>query len=88
MFVEDRKFHEVVNIFPLMGEEKFDGLKNDISKNGLLEAIWTDKDGAIINGKNCFLACKGIGIEPQYLTHDHYGLLTEFVISLAWLIIF
>jgi N6-adenosine-specific RNA methylase IME4 len=82
MFVEDRKFHDVANIFPLMGKEEFDGLKNDISQNGLREAIWTDKDGAIIDGKNRYLACKDIGIEPQYQTYDGDGLLTELVISL------
>lgn len=65
-----RKFHPVANIFPLMARQEFDDLKADIAKNGLLEPIWLDKYGLIVDGRNRYLACLELGITPQYRTYE------------------
>ena len=77
------KFHPVANIFPMMSKLEFQELKEDIQKNGLIEAIWTFK-GKIIDGRNRFLACKKIGVEPlfiEWISNNGTSLL-DFVISL------
>jgi hypothetical protein len=56
----DIKFHPVAAIFPMMEKIEFEILKADIQKHGQLEPIWTH-DGKIIDGRNRYLACQGIG---------------------------
>ena len=63
-----REFHEVANIFPMMQGDEFDALKADIDANGLREPVWLHPDGRIIDGRNRYLACCELGIEPQYRT--------------------
>jgi len=77
-----REFHEVANIFPMMQGEEFDALKADIAANGLREAIWLHPDGRIIDGRNRYLACCDLGIEPEYRTWNGCGSLVAFVVSL------
>jgi len=77
-----REFHEVANIFPMMQGEEFDALKADIDTNGLREPIWLHQDGRIIDGRNRYLACCDLGIEPQYRTWNGVGSLVAFVVSL------
>lgn len=74
------KFHPVANIFPMMEGEDFDHLVDDIKSNGLLEPIWT-YEGKILDGRNRYMACRSIGIEPkfrEYKGNDPAG----FVLSL------
>jgi N6-adenosine-specific RNA methylase IME4 len=75
------EFHEVANIFPLMEGEEYGALVEDIRKNGLMEAIWTYQ-GKIIDGRNRYLACQEIGIQPKYQEWDGKGSLVNFVVSL------
>jgi peptidoglycan/xylan/chitin deacetylase (PgdA/CDA1 family) len=60
----DLKFHPVAAIFPMMDTVEFESLKADIQKHGQLEKIWTH-DGKIIDGRNRYLACRELGIEPK-----------------------
>ncbi len=79
----DIKFHPVASIFPMMDTVEFEGLKADIEKHGQLEPIWTH-DGKIIDGRNRFLACKEVGVEPkirEWKPVNGAGLV-DFVISL------
>jgi ParB-like chromosome segregation protein Spo0J len=76
------EFHPVAAIFPMMDEVSLSELTEDISKNGLLEPIWLDKDGLIIDGRNRYLACKKSGIDPTYRTYEGAGSLVSFVVSL------
>lgn len=73
------EFHEIAQIFPLMSGNEFDQLKTDIAANGLLEAVWTYQ-GLILDGRNRYLACKDLGIEPRYQEYTGDDLQT-FVIS-------
>ena len=58
------KFHPAANIFPMMNAEDYEGLKSDIEKHGLIEPIQTYQ-GKIIDGRNRYLACCELGIDPQ-----------------------
>ena len=77
-----REFHDVANIFPMMQGEEFDALKADIAAHGLREAIWLHPDGRIIDGRNRYLACCELGMEPECRTWDGAGSLVAFVVSL------
>ncbi len=75
------KFHEIADLFPLLQGEDFDTLCQDIAQNGLLEPIWLHPDGSIIDGRNRYLACREIGVEPRFRTWDKGGSLASFVLS-------
>ena len=59
------KIHPIAEIFPRIFGADFVALKEDIRKNGLLEAIWTYQ-GEIIEGRNRYYACSETGVEPQF----------------------
>lgn len=59
------KFHEVADIFPMMGNVEFEALKSDIANNGLIEPIWTYQN-KIIDGRNRYKACLEAGVEPRF----------------------
>ncbi len=75
------KFHPVTNIFPMMSEDEFNDLMENIKKHGLMEPIWAWK-GEIIDGRNRYLACTKAGVEPQFREWNGEGSLVEFVVSL------
>ncbi len=75
------EFHEVANIFPLMGDAELNELVEDIKQNGLLEPIWLH-DGKIIDGRNRFYACQKAKVEPTFREWDGEGSLVSFVVSL------
>jgi ParB-like chromosome segregation protein Spo0J len=79
----DLKFHPVAAIFPMMDTVEFESLKADIQKHGQLEPIWTH-DGKIIDGRNRYLACRELGIEPKIKEWEpvNGAELVDFVISL------
>lgn len=74
-------FHEVANIFPMMSDEEFAGLVDDIRANGQLQPIYVYK-GEIIDGRNRYRACVQLGIEPNVREWDGNGSLVSFVVSL------
>lgn len=75
------KFHPVAEVMPLMSDDEFVSLKNDIAANGLKEPIWLH-EGKIIDGRNRYRACGELGIDPSYRTWDGKGSLVLFVMSL------
>lgn len=90
---EERQFHPVADIFPMMSEREFNDLVEDIDANGLREPIWLHRDGRIIDGRNRHRACMEIlsaggsqyakHAEPVFRTYegDDSGLVS-FVVSL------
>lgn len=76
------EFHPVANIFPMMTENEFESLKDNIEENGLIQPIYLFK-GQIIDGRNRYLACLERGVEPIFRNYEgaESDLLT-FVISL------
>ena len=75
------KIHKVADMFPMMGGDDFNMLKQDIKENGLLNPIWTYED-KIIDGRNRMLACKEVGVKPRFKEWDGKGSLVAFVVSL------
>jgi len=74
------EFHDVCNIFPMMGDDEYRALVEDIREHGLREPIvvW---QGKIVDGRNRYRACMELGITPQYREWDGRGSLTAFVVS-------
>jgi len=73
--------NEVANIFPMMSEDEFSQLVEDIKKNGQHEPIWLYQ-GKIIDGRNRYKACCQLNIDPKYQEWDGNGSLVFFVLSL------
>jgi ParB-like chromosome segregation protein Spo0J len=59
-------FHKLSNIFPLLEGEKLLAFKKDIQENGQREPIAL-YNGQILDGRNRYKACKGLGIEPKFI---------------------
>jgi len=62
------EFHELANIFPMLGDEELAELCADIEKNGLTEPI-TVYEGKILDGRNRATACQRLGIEPDTIEY-------------------
>jgi hypothetical protein len=67
MACHDLQFHEAANIFPLINGEEFDGLVEDVRKNGQRESIKL-LDGKILDGRNRYRACLLANCEPKLET--------------------
>jgi len=63
------EFHELCCIFPRCSDEELQLLVSDIRENGLLTPI-TLYEGKILDGRNRYLACQMLNIEPDYVEFD------------------
>lgn len=75
------EFHEVASIFPMMSDDEYRGLVDDIRANGQREPIWIHQ-GKVIDGRNRYKACCELGISPRIHEWDGVGSLVSFVVSL------
>jgi len=74
------KFHPVSNLFPLISDDELRVLADDIKERGLQEPIWLHPDDqTIIDGRNRYLACRLIDVEPETRTWGKRGSLVSFV---------
>jgi 16S rRNA G966 N2-methylase RsmD len=64
------KEHPLSGIFPMMSDDEFARLREDIALRGLLEPIWMC-DGEILDGRHRFMACEKEGITPTF--HEYTG---------------
>lgn len=62
------EFHELAMMFPPMLPAAFEAFKVDIKENGLNDPI-TLFEGKIIDGRNRYLACLEVGIEPTFIEY-------------------
>lgn len=60
------KFHSEADRFPMMGDEEFDLLVNDILEHGLQNKIVLYEE-QILDGRNRYLACLKADIEPEFV---------------------
>lgn len=74
------EFHELANLFPLMEGKELDDLAADIKANGQRDAILL-YGGRILDGRNRYLACHSVGIEPRTAIWGGSEDLVAFVIS-------
>lgn len=58
-------FHEYAQIFPMLPLEELDALGADIAANGLLEPV-TLYEGKVLDGRNRYVACLSVSVEPQF----------------------
>lgn len=62
--------HPVAQVFPELPPEELKELAEDITANGLLEAITLDTNGRVLDGRNRLRACELAGIEPTFETYE------------------
>jgi ParB family chromosome partitioning protein len=62
-------FHRFSEAFPLMDGEPFDQLVADIRDNGQREPVRTYR-GEVLDGRNRFLACEHLGVDPWIVESD------------------
>lgn len=62
--LKDLQFHELANIFPMMNDERFMDLVDDIKQNGLHDPIDL-YEGKVLDGRNRYKACLIAGVEPR-----------------------
>ena len=67
--MSEYEFHELSEVFPLMGKDEVYELAKDISKNGLLEPIVL-LDGKILDGRNRYTACRMINCPVETVEFD------------------
>lgn len=72
-------FHPASEIFPLLNSAELATLAGDIEANGLLEAIVLHTDGSILDGRNRYLACLKVDVEPRFVEWDCKGTEEQFV---------
>jgi DNA N-6-adenine-methyltransferase (Dam) len=58
-------FHEIADLFPLLGQAELNELADDIAAHGLLHPI-TIYEEKILEGRNRYLACQQAGVEPRF----------------------
>jgi ParB-like chromosome segregation protein Spo0J len=73
-------FHSMANLFPLMEDEEFNALVDDIRQHGQHEPIWT-YEGQIVDGRNRYRACLELGIEPTTQEWCGASSVMEFALS-------
>lgn len=61
---------EPARLLPLLSDAELFDLADDILANGQSEPILVDKDGWIVDGRNRWIACKGLGIAPKSVPVD------------------
>lgn len=77
---DDKQFHELANMLPMLEGKLFDDLAEDIFVNGLLEPI-TLLDDKILDGRNRYNACKLTKTQPRFIQWKSKKTPIDFVIS-------
>jgi hypothetical protein len=73
--------HPLAGIFPMMSEDEYYRLKEDIRRTGLRLPL-TLYEGKILDGRNRYSACCDLGIEPATVEFTGPGTAVAFVTSM------
>lgn len=63
--VTEYEFHPLADIFPLLESDELESLADDIKQNGLQNDIVLF-EGKILDGRNRYIACELVGVEPRF----------------------
>ena len=66
--VNEIPFHALANIFPLLDGEDFQKLADDVGAHGLREPVVL-YEGAILDGRNRYRACKAADVDCRFVTY-------------------
>lgn len=69
MKIGKHETHPIADAYPLMSEHRLASLVDDIDANGQRLAV-TLFEGRILDGRNRYLACVKLGIEPRFDTFE------------------
>ena len=80
MKLTELEVHPVATIFPMMTDEEYQGLKDDIQKSGQQEPIivWRKQ---LIDGRNRLKACVELNIKPVWVEIDKDSDPIQYVLS-------
>lgn len=80
MLKQQYDIHPAATIFPMMTDDEYEGLKQDISENGQREdiVVWC---GKLIDGRNRLRACEELGRTPDIAELDEDQDPWKYVIS-------
>lgn len=80
MKLTELEVHPVATIFPMMTDEEYQGLKDDIEKSGQQEPIivWRKQ---VIDGRNRLKACVELNIKPVWVEIDKDADPVQYVLS-------
>ena len=59
------EYHEIANIFPMMQDDEYERLKDDIAINGQLEPVVL-YEGKVLDGRNRYKALCDIGLKTNF----------------------
>ncbi len=71
----DLRIHPAANLFPLMGDQDYEALRDDIKAQGLEHPIMLYR-GEVLDGRNRLRACRELAIPPRYVDYggaDPFG---------------
>lgn len=63
------EYHDFANIFPLIGGEALDELRESVRLNGVINPIVL-YDGKILDGRNRYVCARNLGIECPTVTYE------------------
>jgi ParB-like chromosome segregation protein Spo0J len=75
--------HPIADLFPMMTDAEFEGLRESIAANGQREPVILH-EGRIVDGRNRYRACRHLGIPVKVRDWDRRGSLTAFIADQNW----
>lgn len=84
---ERLRIHSVANLFPMIAEEEYAQLKEDVRCHGVREPVWVWQESNrdflwLVDGRNRRRCCLDLGLSLPVRHWDGDGSLVEFVMSL------
>ena len=76
------ELHPQASIYPMMAEDDYQALKDDICKNGCLVPLEVTHDDLLLDGRHRQMACDELGVEPPIKRLEQDVDPLEYVISL------
>ena len=77
---DEKNYHEIANLLPLMEGNPFREMARDIFANGLMEPIIL-LDNKILDGRNRYRACRLAKVKPEFVDWQGKGSPIDFVYS-------